>query len=358
MSLFKKAACFTDIHFGKSGNSEKHNKDCIRYIDWFVENVKAEKCDAIIFLGDWFDNRVMIRNDTNDYSTQAINKLVECNLPIYWIVGNHDMFYRDNRSVNWITVLESYEQINVINEPVTISGVGFVPWLVGAEFTIPPNMEAKYIFGHFEFPTFLVNEMIEMQDYGKGILADHFDQSGLDGVFAGHFHKRQIKLNSSDIPITYIGNAFPHNFNDANDTERGMMVLEWDKSPKFIDWDEAPTYIRVTTTELIEAMVETDDLSEIFDKYSTVECVNDGGGEDDKPMNIEEAVELKDMLAPYVRNVSFDQYYSDVDVTDETEITEILTTEQMVVNHLNNLDLKGSRLEVEIFLELWEDSEN
>ena len=47
-------------------------------------------------------------------------------------------------------------------------------------------------------------------------------------VFTGHFHKRQVKDN-----IIYTGNAFPHNFSDAWDDERGWMFLEWGKEPEF-----------------------------------------------------------------------------------------------------------------------------
>jgi hypothetical protein len=56
-------------------------------------------------------------------------------------------------------------------------------------------------------------------------------------VFTGHFHKRQTHKN-----ITYIGNCFPHNYADNHDDERGMMVLEWDKEPKYHAWPDQPRY--------------------------------------------------------------------------------------------------------------------
>jgi len=356
MPLFKKAAAFTDIHFGKSGNSEIHNQDCIRYIDWFCAQVEKEGCDTILFLGDWFDNRVYIRSDTKEYSRQAIRKLHELNLPIYWIVGNHDMFFKDNRTINWISELEEYDNITVINELVEIDDVLFCPWLVGDEFVIPPAKDVKYVFGHFEFPTFLVNEMIEMKDYGRGILADHFDSEALSHVFAGHFHKRQTQINTNDIPITYIGNAFPHNFNDANDTERGMMVLEWDQSPKYLNWQDAPTYIRVTTSELLQAIDAGEDLGDIFNEHCTVECLNDGGIEEGKGLSLDEAMKLKEDVSPYIRNVSFDQYHTDLDVSDETNLAGIKTTEQMVVEHLTQLDVEGTNFEPDLMIELWNGS--
>jgi len=51
--------------------------------------------------------------------------------------------------------------------------------------------------------------------------------------------------------ITYIGNAFPHNFGDANDDNRGMMILPYGEEPKFIAWPNAPKYRIVKISELV-----------------------------------------------------------------------------------------------------------
>ena len=79
------------------------------------------------------------------------------------------------------------------------------------------------MFGHFELPTFKLNAMVEMSDHG-GLKSEMFEHQ--DYVFSGHFHHRQIKGN-----VIYTGNAFPHNFSDSWDDERGWMFLEWDKEP-------------------------------------------------------------------------------------------------------------------------------
>ena len=36
MPLFKKVACFTDIHFGLKSNSITHLRDCEEFVDWFI----------------------------------------------------------------------------------------------------------------------------------------------------------------------------------------------------------------------------------------------------------------------------------------------------------------------------------
>ena len=49
-----------------------------------------------------------------------------------------------------------------------------------------------------------------------------------------------------------MGNAFPHNYADAWDDDRGMMVIEYGQEPKFINWPEMPRYITIKVSELLE----------------------------------------------------------------------------------------------------------
>ena len=85
--------------------------------------------------------------------------------------------------------------------------------------------------------------MVEMPDQGE-IQLDHFKDFSLG--FSGHFHKRQRRGN-----MIYIGNAFPHNFSDAWDDERGMAILEWGSEPYYIKWDEQPTFRTLKLSQLI-----------------------------------------------------------------------------------------------------------
>ena len=66
-------------------------------------------------------------------------------------------------------------------------------------------------------------------------------------VFTGHFHKRQHMQN-----VTYMGNAFPHNYADAWDDDRGMMILEYGGQPKYINWPDMPRYITIKISQLLE----------------------------------------------------------------------------------------------------------
>jgi hypothetical protein len=56
-NLFKKAAVFTDIHFGLKSNSQTHNDDCLDFVKWATATAKEQGCETCMFLGDWHNNR-------------------------------------------------------------------------------------------------------------------------------------------------------------------------------------------------------------------------------------------------------------------------------------------------------------
>lgn len=49
MALFKKVACFTDIHFGLKSNSATHNQDCEDFVDWFIKTAKKKDAKLVSF---------------------------------------------------------------------------------------------------------------------------------------------------------------------------------------------------------------------------------------------------------------------------------------------------------------------
>ena len=344
-NLFKKAAVFSDIHFGKKSDSERHNQDCLEFIDWFCENTSSHGCDTIIFMGDWFDNRSRLRHDTNWFSNVAIEKLVATGCKIYWVIGNHDLYFKASREIHSLPSLEKYsDNIHVINDPMEIDGCLLCPWLVGSEFTTPPNHKVKYVFGHFEFPLFLMNETVECMDRG-GIHMDHFYQC--DQVFSGHFHKRQTKINEHGIPITYVGNPFAHDFNDVGDTDRGCMILEWGEEPEYLNWDAGPRFIRMKLSELVEH-IDNESMDTIINEKTIVKC------RDDLNIDLNEVLEIKEALQGVMRDINIETSDDTVDIDTDTDIDgDDLTVEQLVLQHLDELDTEGSDYETPLLKDIF-----
>ena len=234
-NLFKKAAVFTDIHFGLKSNSTLHNEDCLNFVKWATAKAKEEGCDTCLFLGDWHNNRASINILTLGYSLRALEHLNANFENTYFIPGNHDLYYRDKRDVQSVEWAKHLSNIHICNDWTTHGDVTIAPWLVGDDHKRLKKLKGKYMFGHFELPGYMMNAMVAMPDHGE--VDPTNDMAGFEHVFSGHFHKRQTKGN-----ITYLGNCFPHNYADAGDDDRGLMILEWDKPPVYHAWPEQPMY--------------------------------------------------------------------------------------------------------------------
>ena len=243
-NLFEKAVVFTDIHYGLKSNSHQHLRDCNNFVDWFIEEAKVRGAETCFFLGDWHHHRASVNVATLNASWKDLKKLNDFFDKVYFITGNHDLYYRDKRELNSMEFARDLDNFVMVDELFEEGNVGIVPWLVENEYKKVAKMKCKYMFGHFELPFFKMNAMIEMPDHG-GINASMLRNP--DYVFTGHFHKRQYDEN-----IHYIGNAFPHNYADAGDNDRGYMYLEWDKEPVYVNWPECPKYVTCGLVELID----------------------------------------------------------------------------------------------------------
>ena len=243
-NLFHKTAVCTDIHFGLKSNSLQHNQDCSDFIDWFIATAKEQGCETGMFLGDWHHHRASINLQTLNFSLRSLEKLSAAFKNFYFIPGNHDLYYRDKRDIHGAEWAKHLPNIHVVNDWFQQGDVVIAPWLVGDDYKKIGKLKAKYLFGHLELPHFKMNAMVEMPDHGE-VKVENFAQ--FDKVFSGHFHLRQQQRN-----INYIGNCFPHNFADAGDDKRGMMVLEWDKEPEYYSWPGQPLYKVLKLSQVID----------------------------------------------------------------------------------------------------------
>ena len=141
---------FTDIHYGNKRNSLEHNMDCDQFIDWVIEQAKSKGITRCAFLGDWHHNRHTINVETLKYSFTGMYKLNEYFDDVYFIVGNHDMYYRESREVNSLIMADGLDKFTIIDKPTHVEDgdLLFMPWLINEEWRDVKQMKAKYIFGH------------------------------------------------------------------------------------------------------------------------------------------------------------------------------------------------------------------
>ena len=320
MPLFKKAACFTDIHFGMKSGSRIHNTDCEEFIKWFCKEAKAAGAETCIFLGDWHHNRATTDVSTMTYTVSNLERLNETFEKTYFMVGNHDLFYKDKREINSVEFMRLFPNIVPITELFTEGDVTLLPWLVGEEWKGVKDIKSRYVFGHFELPYFKMNAMVEMPDHGE-LQPDHFVNQ--EYVFSGHFHKRQTKGN-----VTYIGNAFPHNYADAWDDERGMMFLEWGGKPEYKTWPGQPVFRTFKLSQLLEK--PEDHLKENMHSRVTI----------DVQITFEEAHFIKEQFIPQFKLRELMLIPEKVEVESNVDPIDLSfeSVDTIVLNQIEQLD--------------------
>jgi hypothetical protein len=254
-----------------------------------------------------------------DYSLRALEKLGLGFDQFFFFPGNHDLYYKDKRDIHSVEFGKYIPGITVVHQPITQGNVTMCPWLVGEEWKSIGKKGGKYIFGHFELPSFFMNAMVQMPDHGEIQLADF---KSYELGFSGHFHKRQARGN-----MHYIGNAFPHNYADAWDDDRGMMILEWDGVPEFKTWNNAPKYRTVKLSQLID---EADSmlLSKMHLRVSL-----------DIDISYEEASFIKEkfMTDFDIRELTLITEKKDAEVNTDIDIQAFESVDQIVSNQLVNI---------------------
>lgn len=317
--LFKRVACMTDIHYGLKNNSRIHNNDCELFIKWFVSEAKKRNCETCIFLGDFHHHRASINVSTLNYTVSALKLLSDAFERVYFIVGNHDLFYREKREIHSIPMGDLFPNIKMIDNHFVQGDVAIIPWLVEDEHKHVTQIKTKYMFGHFEIPGFKLNAMIEMPDHG-GLNRTMFKNQ--EYVFSGHFHKRQWSGN-----VHYIGNPFGHNYADAWDFDRGAMFLEWGGKPEYVNWEEGPKYITINLSDLLND----------FDTYLV-----DGmhiKATIDVPIEYEEAIFIRDLfLNEYnVREIKLIPKHETTEILESSSNVKFETVDQIVSDEIANI---------------------
>lgn len=322
----KKGALLTDIHFGKKSNSQTHNEDCINFLQWFCQQVKNDpEIDYIGFLGDWNENRSALNIATLNYSYTGAKMLNDLGLPVFFVIGNHDLYQRHTREIHSVIPFNEFSNFILIEQPLVVDSVAnkvlFCPYLFHEEYPeLIKFIDIPVWAGHFEFRGF------EITGYGMIMPTgpDPKDFKGPKHILSGHFHKRQQIGN-----VVYIGNTFPMDFGDADDQDRGMAIYNHETNTlEFINWTQCPKYIKTTLTNLLDKTTK-------LHKNSRVKCVVD------LPITFEEGASLKQaFIEKYqLREFTMEESYGIHEALTDTETTISWEGEEHKLTSVNDLVL-------------------
>jgi DNA repair exonuclease SbcCD nuclease subunit len=220
-----KIALITDQHLdGRKGSLAFWNFFQKFYDEVFFPTLEKEKVDAIIDLGDTFDNRKSIDYNTfNRVKENYFERLKKYD--VHMLLGNHCTYYKNTNKVNSPELLlNEYKNIYVYSEP---KRVGFgskkflmLPWINSENrevvMRLLDTVEADNVCGHLEVNGFEVTPGMKF-DHG-GLEPSAF--KNFKRVWSGHFHHRSKKGN-----IQYLGNPYQMFWNDYKDT-RGFHIYD------------------------------------------------------------------------------------------------------------------------------------
>lgn len=220
-----KVAIITDQHFGA-------RNDSVAFLDFyqkFYDNVffptlVEHNIDTVLILGDTFDRRKYV----NFYSLQRakemfFDKLEAAGITVHMIAGNHDTYYKNTNDVNSPDLLlREYDNINVIDKPVTIkvgeTDICMMPWICPENYQesldVLKTTKAEVCMGHFEIAGFAMYKGMESHE---GLSKETFQK--FDMVFSGHYHHK-----SDDGHIFYLGNPYELTWQDYSDP-RGFHLF-------------------------------------------------------------------------------------------------------------------------------------
>jgi DNA repair exonuclease SbcCD nuclease subunit len=244
---------FSDPHYGVHRNSETWHKIALDHAKWAAEQFKQRGIKDIIIPGDIFHDRNDIAVNTLHVVTDIFDVLRDFNIII--TVGNHDAYYRDNSSVNSVSILRGWSNITVVDtlvvEKLQGKTIAFCPW--GQDIDQVPKCDL--IIGHFEINSFKMNTYKVCTNGLKA--SDLTERAPL--TITGHFHHREERKYENGT-ILYVGSPYQEDWGDFG-TTKGLYILDLnDLSYKFIENNISPRYMKLRYTELTTGVYTPDTL--------------------------------------------------------------------------------------------------
>jgi hypothetical protein len=216
-----KVAILNDTHAGARNSSGIF----IEYQRRFYEEVFFPYCDKhnisqVLHLGDYYESRKNVNfKALNENRNMFLKPLVERNMYMNIIPGNHDVYHKNTNDLCALKELLGYytNNVKIHMDPVEIDydglSVALIPWITSENQQKVKDFisttSAPILGAHLELQGFEVSRGIMHQHHG--FLAPKA-LSKFDQVLSGHFH-----IASEQGNIRYLGSQVEFTWNDHND---------------------------------------------------------------------------------------------------------------------------------------------
>lgn len=200
-------------------------ENCIASVNWFNSLAENLGCDALFFLGDYFD-----KSELNSEEISALEDIKWANIPTYFLAGNHEMGssnheYSSSKLFNLLPVGEVLFTPNIIEyEDFEIA---VLPYILEtnrkslSEYFTPKSQNKKRIMiSHNDIAGIQMGPVMSTQGFDINDLEKYCDI-----CINGHLHNGG-KISDK---IINIGNLTGQNFSeDAFKYEHSIIVIDTD----------------------------------------------------------------------------------------------------------------------------------
>lgn len=253
MSRKVKIVAWGDLqaHPWQEGEREDRVGDCLEAVEKIYVIAETETADAVVFLGDLFENKRAARNDV---MSRIYSRLRDgpWAAPHIFLPGNHDQY----RGENLLLLLRGETYRGTENQVIVASGlfpVAGIPCYF-VPYGMKPELGASWAvaFTHADVRGARLQEASDLRCRDDGLPAEFLRAEGERRmIFNGHYHSRQIILRRGCVPIVCVGAPLCHDWSDRDaKVSRGCEVIEatgaedsWEVKSRHVPFDQFPRFL-------------------------------------------------------------------------------------------------------------------
>ena len=258
----KRIWLISDTHLGVRSNSREWMDIIEDYFrGFFIPLIKKEgrPGDVVVHCGDVFDSRQSINLYVLNKGLELFEEVAKI-MPVYMIIGNHDIFMKYSNEINSLKVFKNVSNITVFEEPAHrmfgSKKMFFLPWVEKQEdikgIIEEEKNAASVLFCHTDIRGLSFNRFTKIEE---GNEAEIF--KGFNRVYSGHIHYAQKKRN-----IRMLGSPYELTRSDSGNAKSVWLYdIEKDEEQEFKN-EKSPKFLRYKLDWILEQKVEY--LQELF----------------------------------------------------------------------------------------------
>jgi DNA repair exonuclease SbcCD nuclease subunit len=346
----EEVALLSDVHWGKSRDSDLKINTLNTYFDWYINILKERNIKVVLFLGDWFDNRNNISVKTLNQAYDTLKRFSDDGIKVYMIIGNHDSHLKNSIAVNSVKLYGDIKNIYPIED---LTEVYFTEGKRGllCPWDTFERAQGTYdvLFGHFDFDGAYLKDSVH---HSNCSMTSILERAPL--AFSGHFHLRNTYNHKQGKLIT-VGCPVELDWGDAGN-EKGVYILNTTTLDyEFIPNTFSPKHVKLYWSKI---QAKTEDMKRVSGNY--IKFVIDV---EYKYEHIIKVTNLIDSLGPvlpcendYVYNTSLNAL-EEFSVADDSLLTmsKLDYMRKYIEEYFKDADEADDSLDVDRMMKLTED---